>query len=325
MENYYDTYKRQSVDAHKQIVDKYGSTDKFIVDQSTEILGNALLGSDLYMKNYGEQNTGIELDTTQTTPGDTLRGGLEMPREVYPEGSIDAQRKQNNMLSIDDEPIEPSYLELDAITGPAGAVGSMLAKGLNLGRNIGGKKFDSLGMKKLDDFMEGDVPLTQRELDLKRELDSAQMPKESFEHIDASEANQLNEQMFDLSKGRFGEIEGDPSYFNDKKKGLKTKVVYMDPNDYMKMVEKRQPDHAKYGTDDEKMASLKEAYESGTKVPMPQLAFGARDYPGDDYFAQEGYNRAATATMINKTKIPVSVRYRSDDENIPDFIKKYLD
>jgi len=26
----------------------------------------------------------LELDPTQTTPGDTLRGGLEMPREVYP-------------------------------------------------------------------------------------------------------------------------------------------------------------------------------------------------------------------------------------------------
>lgn len=50
---------------------------------------------------------------------------------------VDAQRKENNMLYPDDPALEPTYLELDAVTGPASAVAGAVAGTM--------KKFKGLG------------------------------------------------------------------------------------------------------------------------------------------------------------------------------------
>ena len=127
------------------------------------------------------------------------------------------------------------------------------------------------------------------------------------------------EQMFNDNPS-FEEIHKDPQYFQDKKDGLKAIVVEMLAADYMKAVEERQPDHKKYGIDKDKMRNLEKAYEVGIKVDIPILAYGGRD-KHNDLFQQEGYHRAATALLINKKFIPVAIRYREDDSNIPYYIK----
>jgi hypothetical protein len=131
--------------------------------------------------------------------------------------------------------------------------------------------------------------------------------------------NIKKEMMFD-SKPHFEEVFNNPEYFHKEKEGLKATVIYISPYDYIDAVHFVHQDHK---ASDDKLSRLKEAYDLGIKVPMPYLAYGERDE--DSYrFGQEGFNRAITATMIGKCSIPVSVRYRENDKNIPDFIKKAI-
>ncbi len=131
------------------------------------------------------------------------------------------------------------------------------------------------------------------------------------------------EQMFNDRVG-FDEVVKNKAYFEQEKDGLKAVVVTMPPQDYIKAVEERQPDHKNYGADEDKLDNLKEVYEAGIKVDVPMLAYGGRD-SDSDLFQQEGYHRAVSAQMINKELIPVAIRYREGDENIPDFIKKHIE
>ena len=133
----------------------------------------------------------------------------------------------------------------------------------------------------------------------------------------------VGEQMFNDRVG-FDEVIKNKAYFEQEKDGLKAVVVTMPPQDYIKAVEKRQPDHKEYGANEDKLDNLKEVYEAGIKVDVPMLAYGGRD-SDSDLFQQEGYHRAVSAQMINKELIPVAIRYREGDENIPDFIKKHIE
>ena len=92
---------------------------------------------------------------------------------------------------------------------------------------------------------------------------------------------------------------------------------------YIEAVELRQPDHKTFGASQEKLDNLKEVYEAGIKVDIPMLAYGSRD-SHSDLFSQEGYHRATSALTIGKELIPVAIRYREDDSNIPDYIKHYI-
>ena len=126
--------------------------------------------------------------------------------------------------------------------------------------------------------------------------------------------------MFDLTIVHFQEINNNPEYFENNKDGLKTKVIWISPYDYIKAVTLRKEHHT---TSESKLKNLKLLYEQGIKVPMPYLIYGDRD-EHSNHFGQEGFNRAYSAICINKESIPVAVRYREEDENIPSFIKKHL-
>lgn len=127
------------------------------------------------------------------------------------------------------------------------------------------------------------------------------------------------EKMFFL-ESHFKEIGNDPEYFLNEKQGLKSLVIDLNPYLYMEAVNLVKKEHKISSI---KLESLKDAYDSGIKVPMPYLYYGDRDEISES-FGQEGYNRAYTATMIGKETIPVSIRYRDNDVNIPDFIKKAI-
>lgn len=129
------------------------------------------------------------------------------------------------------------------------------------------------------------------------------------------------EMMFDLSKVHFQEIFNEPDYFNENKNGLKVKLIWISPFDYMDAVLFNKPNHK---TTEEKLNNLKQAYDKGIKVPPPYLVYGERD-EHSNHFGQEGFNRAYTATMIGKELIPVYIRYRDFDENIPIHIKIHLE
>mgnify|MGYP003349264940 CR=1 FL=1 len=130
------------------------------------------------------------------------------------------------------------------------------------------------------------------------------------------------EHMF-LKENPFKEVANNPEYFMKNKQGLQTKVVAMKPQDYIKVVEDKQPLHKKYGAQESKLLALKQKYDEGTLVDMPYLAFGARDEPSKD-FMQEGYHRATNALYYGIDRIPVAIRYREGDKNIPTYIKNYL-
>ncbi|WP_152633139.1 ADP-ribosyltransferase-containing protein [Aliarcobacter butzleri] len=119
----------------------------------------------------------------------------------------------------------------------------------------------------------------------------------------------------------FKEVFENHEYFNENKDGLKAKLIYLDPYDYVEAVNKVKPKH-KHSED--KLQSLKNAYDNGIKVPVPYLTYGSRDEASSD-FGQEGYNRAVHATYIGRRTIPVFVRYRENDENIPQAIKNAID
>lgn len=131
------------------------------------------------------------------------------------------------------------------------------------------------------------------------------------------------EQMFN-DEVKFEEVFNNKEYFEKKKQGLKAVVVSMSPYDYIEAVELRQSDHRNYGASTDKLDNLHEVYQMGIKVDIPFLAYGSRDEAGSDLFQQEGYHRATFASMIGKKLIPVAIRYREDDELIPDFIKERI-
>lgn len=134
----------------------------------------------------------------------------------------------------------------------------------------------------------------------------------------------MEEMMFNLTNLNFKEIYNDPEYFLENKNGLKATIIFMNPYDYIEAVIEKKTKHE---VSTKKLNSLKLAYEQGIKVPLPYLIYGSRDQNEDDdgyYFGQEGFNRAYTATLIGKTTIPVEIRYRENDINIPNVVKKYL-
>jgi len=130
-----------------------------------------------------------------------------------------------------------------------------------------------------------------------------------------------SEMMFDLSIIHFQEIFDDPEYFSENKNGLKAKLIWLNPSDYIDAVLINKPNHK---TTEEKMNNLRRIYEEGIKVPAPYLIYGERD-EHNNHFGQEGFNRAYTATMIGKEFIPIYIRYRDFDENIPLNIKLLLE
>jgi L-rhamnose mutarotase len=130
------------------------------------------------------------------------------------------------------------------------------------------------------------------------------------------------EQMFDTDNFQFNEIFENPSYFQENKHGIKSIIVNISPYTYMETVNSFKKFHSH---SEVKLKSLKEAYDSNIKVPMPYLAFGERDSMDEQYFGQEGYNRAYTSTMIGKTTIPVAIRYRENDDSIPKEIKDAIE
>jgi len=134
------------------------------------------------------------------------------------------------------------------------------------------------------------------------------------------------EQMFN-NKVAFDEIHENPEYFERQKDGLKAIVVKMPPRDYCLAVEERQIEHKENGASKEKLAHLKEVYEAGIKVDIPMLAYGSRESKSKDIdlFQQEGYHRAISALLLGKEFIPVAIRYREGDSNIPDYIKEHIE
>ena len=131
------------------------------------------------------------------------------------------------------------------------------------------------------------------------------------------------EQMFN-DRVMFDEVINNKAYFEQQKDGLKAVVVAMPPQDYIEAVELRQPDHKTFGASQPKLDNLREVYEAGIKVDIPMLAYGSRD-SHSDLFQQEGYHRATSAILIGRELIPVAIRYREDDNNIPDFIKRSIE
>ena len=134
------------------------------------------------------------------------------------------------------------------------------------------------------------------------------------------------EQMFN-NKVAFDEVYENSEYFERQKDGLKAVVVKMPPRDYCLAVEERQVEHKENGASKEKLSHLKEVYESGIKVDIPMLAYGSRESKSKDtdLFQQEGYHRAVNALLSGKEFIPVAIRYREGDSNIPDYIKEHIE
>jgi len=123
---------------------------------------------------------------------------------------------------------------------------------------------------------------------------------------------------------RFKEIFINPEYFKSNKQGLLAALVYLSPDEYMRAVELRQTNHK---PDDEKLERIRDYRDAGNKFEAPFLEYGYRDLSdNEDYkhFAQEGYNRACYMEMMGLKEIPVFIRYREDDMDIPEFIREKL-
>ena len=133
----------------------------------------------------------------------------------------------------------------------------------------------------------------------------------------------LGEKMFN-DRVVFEDIHNDKEYFQNSKHGLRAVVVSMPSQDYISAVEERLLDHKKYAPINEKLYHLRDVYDHKIKVDIPMLAYGSIDKI-DDLFLQEGYHRATFALHVEKKEIPVAIRYREEDENIPDYIKEHID
>jgi len=113
------------------------------------------------------------------------------------------------------------------------------------------------------------------------------------------------------------EVLNNPDYFLQNKGGLKVVKLWISPSEYMGAVALQQSDHQ---PSEEKISSILEGVKDGAIFETPYLFYGPRD-PGDEYaFRQEGFNRAWAAEELEVEHIPVWVRYREDDFQIPHFI-----
>jgi len=124
---------------------------------------------------------------------------------------------------------------------------------------------------------------------------------------------------------RFKEVFTDPDYFKNNKDGLAAALVYLSPSEYMDAVELCQEGHT---FSQDKLDSIRDFRNAGNKFETPFLIYGYRDSYNDDekpYFSQEGYNRAYYMQMMGLEEIPVFVRYRENDTNIPNFLKEKLE
>lgn len=123
---------------------------------------------------------------------------------------------------------------------------------------------------------------------------------------------------------RFKEIFTDPDYFKKNKNGLVAALVYLSPSEYMDAVELCQKEHT---YSQEKLDGIREYRDAGNKFETPYLKYGFRDLHNENskpFFAQEGYNRAYYMQMMGINKIPVFIRYRENDINIPTFLQEKL-
>lgn len=128
------------------------------------------------------------------------------------------------------------------------------------------------------------------------------------------------ENIFSLEP-HFKEVFNEPDYFFNEKKGLKAKIIYITPDEYINAVLTNKPEHK---SSENKIESIKVVHEKNILIDMPYLMYGDRDIEDENTFGQEGFNRSVYAKSIGINKIPVSIRYRENDKNIPDFIAKYL-
>lgn len=118
----------------------------------------------------------------------------------------------------------------------------------------------------------------------------------------------------------FDEVFRNPEYFSSEKDGLRAALLYLTPDEYMEAVENAKPGH---DATQSKIDGIKDFVEAGNRIEPPCLAYGDRDEHTDD-FRQEGYNRAWYAREIGRQTIPVFVRYRENDPNIPELLREYL-
>jgi len=130
---------------------------------------------------------------------------------------------------------------------------------------------------------------------------------------------------FQFEDIRFKEIFTNPDYFKKNKNDLVAALVYLSPSEYMDAVELCQKEHT---FSQDKLDSIRDFRDAGNKFEPPFLIYGYRDLHNDDekpYFSQEGYNRAYYMQMMGLKEIPVFVRYRENDTNIPSFLREKLE
>lgn len=166
-----------------------------------------------------------------------------------------------------------------------------------------------------------------RELNIKSAFENGTLIKSSDENYSFGGYERLKETMTNhpMFEGvRFDEVFRNPDYFKENKQGLSAAMVYLTPDEYMSAVELRQKGHT---FSLEKVEGIRDFRDAGNKLEAPFLEYGYKDLDSqDDYkhFTQEGYNRAYYMQMMGVKEIPVFIRYREDDKDVPDFIIQKL-
>lgn len=182
------------------------------------------------------------------------------------------------------------------------------------------------GIDSLDMLLEN-VYEKIRELNIKSAFKNDTLIKSSDKNYSFGGYERLKETMTNhpIFEGvRFDEVFRNPDYFKENKQGLTAAMVYLTPDEYMSAVELRQKGHT---FSLEKVEGIRDFRDAGNKLEAPFLEYGYRDLNSqDDYrhFAQEGYNRAYYMQMTGVKEIPVFIRYREDDEDVPSFIMQKL-
>lgn len=123
---------------------------------------------------------------------------------------------------------------------------------------------------------------------------------------------------------KFQEVFNNPHYFEENKRGIKAKVIYLSPDEYMTAVRLKRPNHIE---SESKLDSIRLAMKSNVRLETPYLYYGSVDIDEEsdlNTFGQEGYNRSFVAKELGAKEIPVFIRYRENDTNIPSFIKEKL-
>ncbi len=113
-------------------------------------------------------------------------------------------------------------------------------------------------------------------------------------------------------------------YFFENKNKYKTKLILINPDEYIQAVKLKQPRHA---IDMKKIKKLEGFAKEGLKFEIPYLRYGSIDIDEEEdkyTFGQEGYNRSLIAKDKKIKEIPVIICYREEDESIPNFIKEKL-